>query len=78
MKVNFEFEGTVDGDKMTGTREIKMAAGGGGGAPGGDHRGNGRRGRRFARMVDGERGLHAGLRYRSRAVLGPRPRAGAG
>jgi len=32
MKVKFTFEGTVDGDSMSGTREFEMA---GGGAPGG-------------------------------------------
>lgn len=34
MPVGFEFTGTVDGDEMAGTREIKMdAAGGGAGGP---------------------------------------------
>jgi hypothetical protein len=40
MKVGFAFEGTIDGDQMSGTREIKMESGGGG-APGGGAPGGG-------------------------------------
>lgn len=35
MPIGFEFTGTVAGNKMSGTREIKMGAGGPGGGPGG-------------------------------------------
>jgi hypothetical protein len=34
-KMEVEFKGTVSGNKMSGTREFKMSAGGQGGAPGG-------------------------------------------
>jgi len=35
MQVQFDFTGTLTGNKMAGTREIVMASGSGGGAPGG-------------------------------------------